>query len=149
METILQELIARLKATVTELRYISVDEGQLDNPDENGNYPIITPGCTIDIDQVNWTTTLDPVQSGEGTVVVRFAWQSPARMDSNTSATSMAAGVSRWALHHKICQALHGYSGISFGRLERIQTTRERREGLLKVMVITFAFEGGEDLSSE
>lgn len=147
METILSEILTRLKAQVPELRYIAIDEGQLDNPDENGNYPILTPGCTIDIDNVNWTTTVDPEQSGEGTVVIRFAWMSPARLDNNTSSTSIAAGLERWNLHHTICQALHGYSGTNFGRLERITTTREKREGLLKVMIITFAFEGAEDLT--
>lgn len=146
METIMKEVIARLE-TIEGLRYIAADDGQIDEVNENGHYPAIFPAALVDVDAVDWTTTNDPLQSGSGTLVIRFAWISPNRIDNNQSNARMNESINRWALHDKICQTLHGWSTTTTGPFERTRTERERREGLLKVMVITFAFEGGEDLT--
>lgn len=147
METIYKEIIDRLKIKVPEFRYISADDGQLDTPDENGNYPVFLPAAVIEIENIEWTSTNWPLQSGEGILNIRLAWRNPTRFDSNLTDTQIADAVSRWAIIKKTAKALHGFSGTNFGKLERTRTEREKREGAIKVFVISFAFEGGEDLT--
>lgn len=147
METILKEILNRIQTQVTDLKYVGVDDGQLDIADEEQNYPILLPAALIDIAAIEWTTTLDPVQTGEAQLVVAYAWKSPNRFDSNISATRLTETLNRWKIQTTIAKALHGFSGTGFGQLERIRTEKVKRDGLLKEIRIYFVFEADEDLS--
>uniref|UniRef100_UPI0032179BD1 hypothetical protein n=1 Tax=uncultured Draconibacterium sp. TaxID=1573823 RepID=UPI0032179BD1 len=147
METIYKEIIARLKAAVTDLRYISADDGQLDQPDERGNYPIMLPAALVEINGIEWTSTEWTEQTGEGEVVITYAWRNPARFDSNSTETALLNATTRWAIAKAIAKALHGFSGTNFGELERSRTEREKLPGAVNLIRITFGFNASESLA--
>ena len=147
MELIYKEIIAQLKTAVTDLRYISADDGQLDQPDEVGNYPILLPAALVEIDGIDWTSTEWTEQSGEGQLIVTYAWRNPARFDSNSTDTALLNATTRWAIATAIAKALHGFSGTNFGALERLRTEREKLPGAVNLIRITFGFNASESLA--
>lgn len=140
MEKLLQDVQARLDATVPALKYVDEDWGQLDffGP----NHPVKWPCALIDIIDATWSNEGKLVQMGLVQVKVRVA-------DIKISNTSGAAPQGQkdkafaiFATLREVFKALHGWSGDEhYSKLIRTKNSKIKRNDGVRIYETTFTCE--------
>jgi hypothetical protein len=120
----------QLKTAVPELRWVDLDEGQIDGGDERP--AIAFPAVLTGIALTRCETLYDCVQHCVAAVTVRIV-QNP--FVSRTAATVTddvrTASLERYALVERIHAALQNFSTEEFNPLSRLRQAKEtRRDGL-------------------
>jgi len=151
MDIIYRSIVKRLQTEIPALRWIDLEGGQLEAPDEN--YPVQFPAVFIDFPSIQYQSLQRGAQQGNCQVAVRVAFD--IYEDFHGTSPDMDAAASRLQLLNSIHKALHGYSGLAleiiqdgavagyednhFAKLVRQSLTSEKRADGLKVYEITFA----------
>ena len=135
MEEIFRTIFTALKS-LTWIKQISAEEGQLENIDQDGQFkPVaLLPCVLIDAQSVQWDAGDLITQSGQATIITRFAYRKTTDQSNLTGAdlfnASLTALKNRSLIESAIANAPE-LVGVH-GRLERVSTHREKRsDGLI------------------
>ncbi|MEZ5195093.1 MAG: hypothetical protein R2764_01440 [Bacteroidales bacterium] len=146
MDTIYRSIVKQLQTEVPAIKWIDLDGGQLEAPDEN--YPVQFPAVFIDFRNIQYQQLSRNTQQAVATISVRVAFD--IYEDFHGNAPDLELATDRLRLLHNIYVALHGFSGLilpdgnggfednHFSKLQRQSIIAERRGDALKVYNITF-----------
>lgn len=139
-EAILQRLM-----TVTELRYIEQDMGQLENYEKR---PAVSWPCALmDIDDFDFSdmeNNLD--QLAEGWLQVRVGLVKYTDSNNLTPANIRPNGYKYMEVADKVVKALHGWAPPGCTRLIRRKSVTEKRDDDIRVKILRFAFSYKESM---
>lgn len=124
-------IVTQLQAEVPELRWIDVDEGQLN--DENP--PVAYPCALIDIDYPNCTDESESLQLCTAKVTIRYAFKPSGSSSSAAPALNQEKSLERWDIVNKTYSALQGWETDETSSFSRRSQTNERRRDKLKVVI--------------
>ena len=131
MDILYQNLLARLDTNVPDLRWIDLDQGQLETMEKS--YPVQFPCCLIDFTNIAWQNVGRQLQAGDVTIMFRIAFDIYDDSNNLTPEASRNAGLLKLRLLNTIHHWLQGFGGAHYNRLNRIATTSEKRADGLKV----------------
>ena len=141
MIDILYEAIrGKIKADLPGVKWVDLDSGQLDNPEQNYVFPF--PAIFIDFPNIDWQDAGERMQDGDVQVTLRVAFRIFDETHGNTTDTqydTFTHAMDALKLMTSIHAKLQGFSdGESFNRLSRITTNTQRREDGLKVFEMIY-----------
>lgn len=140
MDIILTDIQERLKATVTELKYIDEDWGQLD--DYSPNFPVKWPCTLIDCFAANYENIARKGQMGLASIRLQIADIKLSNSSANAPDAQKTKSKSFYLLMNKIYKALHGWSGHdTYSSLIRTREGRIRRNDGVRVHEMIFTIE--------
>jgi hypothetical protein len=128
----------RLKAKVSELRFIDFDLGQLENYADGYKPPVAWPCALIDCDGFTYSDTSANLQEGEGFLQIRLGIQQWSATNNLVGETIREAGLQFWNLEQKVHEALHGWKAEGFTNLLRRTAQLEKRNDNIRVLVIRY-----------
>lgn len=137
MEEIFKSIFTACK-TLTWLKQISADEGQLEAVDENDRpKPVaLLPCVLIDAQQAQWEAGDLLNQYGDVTIITRYAYRKTTDQSNLTNDTAFAASIASLKKRsdvEKVIAKAAGKAGIH-GRILRISSEREKRsDGLIVI----------------
>jgi hypothetical protein len=151
MDIIYRSIVKRLQTEIPELRWIDLEGGQLEAPEES--YPVQFPAVFIDFPSIQYQSLQRGAQQGIATIAIRVAFD--IYEDFHGTAPDIETAANRLQLLNSIHKALHGYSGMAlevkntegevtgyednyFSRMVRQSMTAEKRSDGLKVYEISF-----------
>jgi len=150
MDTIYRSIVKQLTNEVGDLKWIDLDGGQLEFPDES--YPVQFPAAFIDFENIQYQTLQRGMQQGVATITVRVAFD--IYEGFHGTAPDLKQAGDRLKLLNEVYRALHRFSGLilpieqggevvgyedsHFSNLLRKSLTTERRDDGLKVYRISF-----------
>lgn len=136
---LLQQLIIKLK-TVSVLRYISQDLGQLEN--YNIRPAVSWPCCLIDIDEGNGDDIQnDKTQMVAGFITLRIGLVKYTDVTNLTPDAFIENGLQYFEVEQAIHEAIHGWAPPidGFERLLRRNFGTEKRDDDIRVRVVRYA----------
>lgn len=134
METIFKSVAAKLK-TITELKWIDHDFGQL----ELENPPVNYPCALIDVPDILFSQTTLLEQQGDTTVTVRLAFKVYDRTTTEAPTLMQGRAVEHFAVLKKVWQALHGHEDDDANFNTLIRTALQRGKSIEpRVYTLTF-----------
>jgi len=145
MKTIYTAVMERLKET-KELKWIDLDEGQLEYYDERPS--VAFPCALIGISLDKCENIYSSVQLCEASVTVRIAQNIPVRRTNSVASGSVrGTALERYNLIDEVYKVLQGFGTEEFNPLARVRQYKETRQGLF-VYRIEFGTEF-KDLTAE
>jgi len=146
MKEIYLAVMARLLAEVPALKWIDLDEGQLD-ANQSERPSVGFPAALVGIDLTQCETLYGSRQRATATVSVRVA-QNPtvSRTSAGANAQARTASLERFDLIEAVAMALQDYGTAAFNPLSRVRQVKERRQDGILIYRIEFetAFRTGE-----
>ena len=137
----MKQLIADLKtrlSTITGIRYIDEDWGQLDY--YSPNQPVKWPCVIIDVNQTNWTNQGEHVQIGLANVSIRVADMRLSNSNPKAPSSQQTAAASIFDMLTLIHVALHGWTADSAnGPLTRTLTRKVNRDDGIREFEMVFS----------
>ena len=130
-KTLYLAIVSQLKAEVPELRWIDVDEGQLNET----NPPVAFPCALIDIEYPNCSDVSETEQIVQAKITIRYAFQPAGQTNGTTPALIQAKALERWETLTKTYSALQGWETNEVSAFSRRSQISERRRDRLKVIV--------------
>jgi hypothetical protein len=125
--TVYPILADRLRQQVPALGWIDLDQGQLDNPDEEYPLPLHAGVVLLDFDEADWHDIGQGIQRGTCQVRVTLAVQVLA--DTYQQSRQRPAALQKLELLAKLHTALHHYDGAgAFGALVRTYSRKEQAQ---------------------
>lgn len=118
MKQIITAIADRLAAEVPELRFIDVDLEQLGNE----NPPVDFPCALVDVASIDYEGASTQTAEAEINITVGFNVLAPS---SHHSAECRDAAMAHYDILDKIAEALHGFEGEGFSRLNRTALRRK------------------------
>ena len=147
MKTIYTAVMERLKEKVKELKWIDLDEGQLEYYDERPSVGF--PCVLVDIAPGKCEDIYSGVQLCEASVIVRIAQNIPVRRTNSVASGSVrGTALERYDLIDKVYKVLQGFGTEEFNPLSRTKQYKETRGDGLFVYRIEFGTEF-KDLTAE
>lgn len=137
MKVIYSAVMEQLKTELPELKWIDLDEGQLENYTER---PTITyPSVLIGISLPRCEDYYGKVQTCDATVIIRVIQSIPTRR-TNSVATEQVreTALERYDLVDEVFAALQGFDTTEFSPLSRTRQNKETRQDGLFVYRIEF-----------
>jgi len=135
MDRLFQQIQLHLTTNVPELKWIDLDQGQLEIPEEQ--YPVQFPACLIEFPNVpSWQSLSHGLQIGDATITFRIAFD--IYNDTHKDAPDIDAALSKLQLINKIHKHLHYFEGDHFNKLERIASFQEKRQDALTVIIMQY-----------
>ena len=125
--TVYPILADRLRQQLPALGWIDLDQGQLDNPDENYPLPYHRGVVLLDFDEADWHDIGQGMQRGNCQVRVTLAVQVLA--DPYQQSTQRAQALAKLELLAGLHTALHHFDGAgAFGALVRTYSRKEQAQ---------------------
>jgi hypothetical protein len=130
MTPLYKAVMERLKTEVPSIRWIDLDEGQIDMQKERPG--IAFPGVLIGISLPKCEDQYGDVQLCRAEMIVRVVQNPPAgRTNSEAPEEVRETTMKRYELIDSVYRALQGFGTQEFSRLSRIRQAKEdRRDGL-------------------
>jgi len=147
MKSVYSAVMERLKEKAKELRWIDLDEGQLDYYEERPAvaFPCALVGITINRCEDIYSN----VQLCNASVIVRIAQNIPTRRTNSVASGSVrGTALERYDLVEKVYKILQGFGTDEFNPLSRTRQYKETRQDGLFVYRIEFQTEF-KDLTAE
>lgn len=147
MKQVYLAVMEQLKQEVPELKWIDLDEGQLEYYTER---PTITYPCVlIGVSLPRCEDYYGKVQTCDATVIIRVIQSIPTRR-TNSVATDQVreTALERYDLVEKVYAALQGFDSAEFSPLSRTRQNKETRQDGLFVYRIEFST-AFKDLTAE
>ena len=137
MEEIYTAIMAQLKNTVEELKWIDIDEGQLEYYQDRPS--VAFPCAIIDIALNDCRDLYNGVQLCSATIGVRIVQNCLTRR-TTSAATEMVrnTALERYQLVEKVYEALQSWDSRQFNPLSRVSQKKEKRQDGLFVVRIDF-----------
>lgn len=148
MEEIFRTIFTACK-TITWLKQISADEGQLESIDEEGRIKSIAllPCLLIDVQSTQWEAGDLSMQYGFATIITRFAYRKLTDQSNLTRDDAFDASLASLKRRSEIESAIAAsVPDLHNGRMSRISTERERRNDGLIVYRTTWGCSVSESL---
>ena len=125
------DIVAQLKAEVPELKWIDMDEGQLnvENP------PVAYPCALIEMEYPQCSDLGGDEQLCNVRVTFRFAFKPTGQTSSAAPVLLQDVALARWETVSKAYSAFQGWGTDEASSFSRISQTNERRRDNLKVIV--------------
>lgn len=133
------ELLNKLK-TVTQLRFIAQDLGQLEH--YNIRPAVTYPCCLIDIDEMSFSDMQnDKTQMGEGFIQVRIGMVKYTDANNLTPDVYLENALQYYEIEQAVHLALHGWAPPldGFGRMLRRNAVTEKRDDDIRVRLLRYA----------
>jgi hypothetical protein len=123
-----------LKEEVTELKWITLDEGQLEMGEND--YPLLFPAVLLDFRCDEWTDTSRRLYVGDVIVDVRIVFDIVEDMNNYTPDDVIERAIEHLELQEKIQAALDGHAGDHYNSLSLIAgPLPEKRSDGLRVLL--------------
>ena len=137
MEQIYQAIQAKLKSEVPELKWIDIDEGQLEYYTER---PAVSFPCAlIDVAITQAEDIHEHAQLCRSTIGIRIAQNIPTSRTNSVATDSVRdTALERYRLVDKIYETLQSWSSGFFNPLSRTSQRKENRKDGLFVVRIDF-----------
>jgi len=129
-KTLYLAIVTQLKAEVPELRWIDVDEGQLNDENPSVAYPC----ALIDIDYPNCSDESEFIQMCIARVTIRYAFKPSGSASGVAPTLNQEKALERWGIVTKTYSALQGWGTDEAGSFSRRSQTNERRRDKLQVV---------------
>ena len=140
MKTIYSAVTERLKEKAKELKWIDLDEGQLEYYDERPS--VAFPCVLIDIALGKCEDIYSNVQLCEASITVRIAQSIPVRRTNSVAPGSVrGTALERYDLIDKVYKVLQGFGTEEFNPLSRVRQYKETRQDGLFVYRMEFGTE--------
>lgn len=112
--------MSRLAEQVPELRFIDVDLEQLrlEQP------PVDFPCALIDVSRIEYSSNGQRQQQAEVDMSVTLGFKVLTPESFHVEKECKAQAMQHYAIIDKVAQALHGFAGATFARLDRVSITR-------------------------
>jgi hypothetical protein len=124
------DICDRIESEVPELKWIDLDNGDIDIQTERP--PVAFPACFIDISYPNCEDQADSEQLVRANIIIRLAFQPQGA--SNNKSPVRARALEIFDIVEKVHSALQGWHNAgAFSTLSRISASAERRRDGLKV----------------
>lgn len=124
------DICDRIEAEVPELKWIDLDNGDIDMQSERP--PVAFPACFVDINYQNCEDQTSTEQLVNATVIIRVAFQP--RGATNTKSPVRTLSLSILDVVEKVHGALQGWHNAgTFSTLTRVSAAGERRRDGFKV----------------
>ncbi|NNV54543.1 hypothetical protein [Limnovirga soli] len=149
IEQLFKDVTDRLALQVPELRWIDLEFGQLEIPDEH--YPVQFPCVLVDFPDIPFTDEGFGNQQGVVNIQLRLAldlYEDYHIVDGN-DAPQRDTAFERLQIINKIHQALHWWEGDYFTPLSRILISSERRDDGLKVFTLVYVSQAKDDSAAK
>jgi len=135
MEEIFRTIFTACK-TLSWLKQISAEEGQLEAIDQDGQFkPVaLLPCILIDAQAIQWEAGDLNTQSGTATIVTRYAYRKVADQSNLTAMDAFNASLNALKNRSMVESAIANAPELAgvHGRLSRMSTRREKRsDGLI------------------
>jgi len=124
------KITTKLK-TITELKWIDADEGQLDYYD---NPPVTFPCALVDIDMPSCDDINSESQQCKVRITIRLAFLPTGQSNTAVPVLVQTNALKRYETIKKIYQALQGYGDSEMSELSRVSQMNEKRNDDLKVV---------------
>ena len=149
MEELFKTIFTALK-TLSWIKHISADEGQLESVDEMGKLKPVTllPGVLIDIQSVQWEAGDLLTQEGTATVITRYAFRKTTDQSNLTATAQFNASITALKKRSDVEKVIANAAALAgvHGRVSRISTVRERRDDGIIVYRTTWVCSVSESL---
>jgi hypothetical protein len=143
MDAILANVFLKVQerlATLTELKFIDQDMGQLEFDDKERS-PVAFPCSLFDIVDIRYTDNSRSQQQGEAVLEVRLAVAAYTAATHYYKDEHKANAIRYFNIEHRVNKALHGWSDDRyFNPLSRISAQTEKRQDNVRVRILRFAF---------
>jgi len=128
-----KEIRDLLNSKVPELKWIDMDWGQLDLPDQS--YPLLFDCALIGFPDIDWKTGSRKLQDGDVQILVKIGVDvfNDTYVAGNISAPDVQYALSKMQLVDRIFAVLQGFEGTFFNKLDRIKSSEDKRQDGLKV----------------
>ena len=137
MEEIYTAIMAHLKKEVKELKWIDLDEGQLEYYTERPS--VAFPCALIDIAIVQAEDLYERAQLCRATIGIRIAQNIPTSRTSSVAKDEIrASALERYRLTEKVYEVLQSWNSGLFNPLSRTSQKKESRKDGLFVVRIDF-----------
>lgn len=145
MKTIYNAVMAQLKETVTALKLVDFDYGQLNTP--IGQRPALAFPCALIGIRINDCKDItDTTQDCKGSVTVRLVFDTVVRnTNSLVDDTKLATALTPYDTIADVYASLQGFETDDFGPLSRRSQGDEKRSDGLFVYAITYAVDFEDD----
>jgi len=141
IDVLYESIRAKIKQDLPGVKWIDLDSGQLDNPEQN--YPFPFPAVFVDFPNIDWVDAGERMQNGAVQVNVRIAFRIYNQTHSNTQDNAydtFGKAMDALAMVTTIHSKMQGFSdGLTFNRLTRVSTSTEKRSDGLKVLNMIYA----------
>ncbi len=118
MFNIYKQIADRLRANIPGLKTIDADTGQLADPEKA--YPLLFPAVLIDLDNIDWSTLGNKMQSGKSNIAITVAVL-PVNQSHQDSPT-IEGFVEQMEIINQVYAVLESFIGLN-----RIKTFRQKR----------------------
>ena len=149
MEELFKTVFTALK-TLSWLKQITSDEGQLEAIDETGNLKPVTllPAVLIDVQAVQWEAGDLLTQDGTVTLITRFAFRKTSDQSNLTGTALFNASIAALKKRSDVEKVIANAAALAgvHGRVNRITTTREHRNDGIIVYRTTWVSSISESL---
>ena len=130
MEIAYQNILDKLTTEVPELRFIDLDGGQLEAPEDH--YQPDLPAAFIRFSMPRIQTVGPKFQQIHAEVYVRVAFQVYEDMNNLTPESLRTSALDKLKITKKVHKALQGYIGDNFNAMDRFnQEQEDRQDGLI------------------
>ena len=132
-------LLARLADQVPDLRFISLDMGQLEI--HNGRPAVSWPCCLVDFAATKYSDMQNnTTQMAEGVVLLRIGLVAYTEPNNLTPDGWREKALQFYETEQQVYLALHGWAPTGFGRLMRRSASTEQRDDDIRVRVMEFSY---------
>lgn len=135
MDVLFSDVIKMLK-TVTELRWIDEDMGQLDIYSDP---PVVFPCALVSVQVPEWIPIKEPaVQPGKAQVTVKLGFN-VLHTIGNAPENQVTKALEHFSIVKKVTLAVRGQHGTTYRGLERLSTLKTINEVGIKIYTVTFS----------
>lgn len=135
MEVLFKDVLAALK-TITELRWIDEDLGQLDIYQDP---PVVFPCALVSVQVPEWIGIKEPaIQPGKAQVIIKLGFNVLHKV-GNAPESQITLALEHFAIIKKVTKAIRGKHGDTYRGLERVSTLKNINEVGIKIYTVTFS----------
>ncbi|MEQ8547621.1 MAG: hypothetical protein RIC03_06910 [Cyclobacteriaceae bacterium] len=152
----MKELFLTIRTKLLSLsafKFVDLEKGQLDIPDEMGRYPVNYPCAllSVQLPQTKNVTTRGEVQQANAILNVRLAWDFTGNTAGQVTPAVLSQSLAYFDVVEDVWNLLQGFQDVAktFNRLERISQREETRGDGLKVVNVTFRTSYREQVPSQ
>jgi len=127
-------------ATITDLKFIDLDTGQLEYKDSQERPAVLLPCALFDFVKSDYTDLSLNVQEGDLLLEVRIGVNPFTQATQYFTDTQKENALNFFNIEQEVYVALQGWATQYFGPMSRVSLTTERRNDKLRVRIMRFKF---------
>lgn len=143
MKTLYNTILERIKAQITEIKFIDFEMGQLESLSQNERPAVVFPCALIDIDYPNCENKDEDetIQMVTARVSIKMAFEVQPQTDSLAATLKRTAGLAFLDTVEKVYKNFQGYSTNDFESFTRKSQSPDKRFDGSGIKVYDLVFE--------